>query len=48
MIERIIEEYSNGKITIINKSEEETPAEEITKDIVPWSRANWVSFLLII
>jgi excisionase family DNA binding protein len=34
MIERIIEEYSNGKITIINKSEEETPAEEITKDIV--------------
>lgn len=34
MIERIIKEYSNGKITIINKSEEETPTEEITKDIV--------------
>jgi putative resolvase len=34
MIERIIKEYSNGKIIIINKSEEETPTEEITKDIV--------------
>ncbi len=34
MIERIIKEYSGGKITIINKEEEETPTEEITKDIV--------------
>ena len=34
MIERIIKEYSNGKIIIINKSEEETPTEEITKDIL--------------
>ncbi len=34
MIERIIKEYSNGKIIIINKNEEETPTEEITKDIL--------------
>jgi len=34
MIERIIKSYSNGKIIILNKEEEETPTEEITKDIV--------------
>ncbi len=34
MIEWLITKYSNGKITIINKSEEETPVEELTKDIV--------------
>ena len=33
LIEWLIEKYSNGKITIVNKSEEETPAEELTKDI---------------
>jgi putative resolvase len=34
MIEYIVEKYSKGKIKIINKTEEETPEEEITKDIV--------------
>jgi putative resolvase len=34
MIERIIKDYSNGKIIIINKDEEQTPTEELTKDIV--------------
>ena len=34
MIEWLIKKYSNGKITIINKVEEETPVEELTKDIV--------------
>lgn len=34
MIEYMIEKYSGGKIKIINKEEEQTPAEEITKDIV--------------
>jgi len=34
MIEWIIKEYSKGKITIINKTEEETPNDEITKDII--------------
>ncbi len=34
MIEWIIKKYSNGKIKIINKREEETPEEEITKDIL--------------
>ena len=34
MIEWLISKYSNGKITIINKEEEETPVEELTKDIV--------------
>ena len=34
MIEWIIEKYSNGKIIIINKEEEETPVEELTKDII--------------
>jgi putative resolvase len=34
MIEWLISKYSNGKITVINKSEEETPVEELTKDIV--------------
>jgi putative resolvase len=33
LIEWIIEKYSGGKITIVNKSEEETPADELTKDI---------------
>lgn len=34
MIEWIIEKYSGGRIIIINKKEEETPTEEITKDII--------------
>lgn len=34
LIEWIINEYSQGVITIINKKEEETPEEEITKDII--------------
>ena len=34
MIEWLIKKYSNGKIIIINKEEEETPIEELTKDIV--------------
>lgn len=34
MIEYIITKYSNGKITIINKKEEETPTEEVTKDLL--------------
>ena len=34
LIEKIIKEYSNGEIRIENKKEEETPQEEISKDIV--------------
>ncbi len=34
LIKWLIEKYSNGKITIIYKKEEETPEEEITKDII--------------
>jgi excisionase family DNA binding protein len=34
LIENLIKEYSNGKITILNKDEEATPTEELTKDIV--------------
>lgn len=34
IIEYLIKNYSNGKISIINKEEEETPTEELTKDIV--------------
>ena len=34
LIEWIIQKYSRGKITIINKREEKTPLEEITKDII--------------
>jgi predicted site-specific integrase-resolvase len=34
MIEYMVEKYSGGKIRIINKEEEQTPTEEITKDIV--------------
>lgn len=34
MIEWLIKKYSNGKIIIINKEEEETPVEELTKDII--------------
>ncbi len=34
LIEWLIEKYSNGKIKILNKKEEETPEEEITKDIL--------------
>jgi len=30
----MINEYSNGKIIIMNKKEEETPQEEISKDIL--------------
>lgn len=33
LIEKIIKEYSNGEIKIENKKEEETPMDEITKDI---------------
>jgi excisionase family DNA binding protein len=34
LIERIIKDYSNGEIKVENKKEEETPEEEISKDIV--------------
>ena len=34
MIELLIKKYSNERIIIINKEEEETPVEELTKDIV--------------
>jgi putative resolvase len=34
LINNIIEKYSNGKIIIINQSEETTPTEEIVKDIL--------------
>ena len=34
LIEDLITEQSNGKVTILNKNEEETPTEELTKDII--------------
>ena len=34
LIEMLIKNYSGGNITILNKKEEETPHEEITKDII--------------
>jgi len=34
LIEMLISKYSNGKIIIVNKNEEETPTEELTKDII--------------
>lgn len=34
LIDWIIKTYSNGKIKIIHKKEEETPEEEISKDII--------------
>lgn len=34
MIEWILKEYSKGEIIILHKTEEDTPAEEITKDII--------------
>ena len=34
LIERLIKDYSNGVIKIENQSEEKTPIEELTKDIV--------------
>ena len=34
LIESIIDRYSNGVIEIINASEEETPEEEMTQDII--------------
>lgn len=34
LIENIIKTHSNGKIKILNKSEEKTPSEELTEDIV--------------
>ena len=34
MIEMLIEKYSNGKIIILNKTEEKTPIEELTEDVV--------------
>ena len=34
LVENLIKKYSNGEIKIENKKEEETPAEEISKDIV--------------
>ena len=34
LIEMIIETYSEGKIKIINKTKEETPTEEMTKDVM--------------
>jgi len=34
LIENIIKTHSNGKIKILNKSEEKTPSEELTEDII--------------
>lgn len=34
MIEHIIKKYSNGKIVVINETEEETPGDEMTKDLL--------------
>ena len=34
LIEWIIKEYSGGSIIVVNKNEEETPTEELTKDII--------------
>ena len=34
IIENLIKKYSKGEIKIINQTEEETPEEEITKDIL--------------
>jgi predicted site-specific integrase-resolvase len=34
LIERIIEEYSGGKITIIHKNKDDTPEEELVKDVL--------------
>lgn len=34
MVENIIKEYSKGEIIVINKEEEDTPQEEMTKDII--------------
>lgn len=34
LIEKLIRDYSNGEIKIENKKEEETPTEEISKDII--------------
>ena len=34
MIEHIIKTYSEGEIVVLNKNEEETPQEEIAKDII--------------
>ena len=34
LLEWMIDEYSNGKIIILNKKEEQTPLEEISKDIL--------------
>lgn len=34
LIDSLIKKYSNGRIEIINSSEEETPEEEVTKDII--------------
>jgi predicted site-specific integrase-resolvase len=34
LIEWMLEKYSQGKIIVVNKSEEKTPMEELTKDII--------------
>lgn len=34
LIETLIKLYSNGKIIILNKKEEETPEEEMSKDLI--------------
>ena len=34
LIENIVKTHSNGKIKILNKSEEKTPSEELTEDII--------------
>lgn len=34
LIEWIIKEYSNGQIIVLNKREEETPTEELSKDLI--------------
>lgn len=33
-LEHLIKEYSGGKIIIINKSEEQTPTEEVVNDVI--------------
>lgn len=34
LIENIIKKYSNGNIVVLNETEEETPEEEVTKDVM--------------
>lgn len=34
LVERLIQKYSNGKIIVIHKNNNETPMEELSKDII--------------